>query len=368
LPSGRVMLKRERITVLLVDDDEDDYVIVNDLLSSVKKTRFEVHWATNPEEAFHKASKTDFDVCLLDYRLGKSDGLQILRELRQIYPDIPVIFLTGHGNYNLDMEAMRQGASDYLEKGSFGATFLERCIRYAIDRSRNLRALRESKQKLHDLSRKLIEAQEKERKLLARELHDSLGSSLTAIRYALEQKLRTMDRNQEAPEGISLEQIIEMVEETIEESQRISANLRPSVLDDLGLIPALRSLGREFEAACSHIRTETRLEAREEDIPEPLKIVIYRIAQEALNNASKHSGADNTLLKLGKTEKGIELLIKDNGRGFDCEGNAFDVSSGSGMGLEGMKERATLANGSLEMWSEKRKGTVIQAWWPLVQQ
>lgn len=197
---------------------------------------------------------------------------------------------------------------------------------------------------------------------MAREIHDGLGSTLTAIKYALERKLGTPAQGSGSA-TIPLEQIIDMVRQAIGESQRISSSLRPSVLDDLGFIPALRSLSREWGKIYGNIHIDRQLEVREEDIPDPLKIVIYRIAQESLNNISKHSQARKVLFKLTRTGGRIELTIQDDGLGFDPAEIDLPKVCLSGMGLAGMRERADLSKGTLEIRSEKGKGTVVQAHW-----
>ena len=356
-------LDEQTIKILLVEDDEDDYVILRKMLSQIPGQKYDLEWVYEFDDALLKTSGTDYDLFLVDYRLGIQNGLELLRVLQDRKNPGPVILLTGKGDYEIDLQAMKSGASEYLEKGDLTPKLLERAIRYAVEHSRTLQALRESQWKLRGLSEKLLNAQEDERKIVAREIHDGLGSTLTAIKYSLEQKLGARDRNETAG-TIPLEQIIEMVREAIGESQRISSSLRPSVLD-LGLIPALRSLSREWGKIYGNIQIEKQLEVREDDIPEPLKIVIYRIAQESLNNISKHSRAGNVLLRLTRTGDRINLMISDDGVGFDQDENALPKVCLSGMGLAGMRERADLSNGNLEIHSEKGKGTVVRAHWPL---
>ncbi|HNT57046.1 MAG TPA: response regulator [Syntrophales bacterium] len=358
-------MTEETTRVLLIDDDKDYKVIVQNLLSMARETRFELQWTPSAEEAYRKLKESSFDVCLLDYRLGSSDGLHVLREIARNGFDVPVIFLTGFGSCQMDRKAMRLGAADYVDKNQLEPAFLEHCIRYAIDRTRTITALQESRSQLRRLSARLLEAQETERKRLSRELHDSLGSTLTAVRYALEQKVSAMSPLEEAPDGMTLEQIIEMVKVAVEETQRITSSMRPSVLDDLGLAQALRSLGREFSEILENVEIETQM-CDEEDIPESLKIVVYRIAQEALNNAAKHSGAQKILLTTGKTENGFALLVIDDGCGFEPAAflGAGEDSEG-GMGLQNMRERAEISNGFFQIRSEKGKGTAIRVDWPI---
>ena len=357
IPMGDQTMK-----ILLVEDDEDDYVILRKMLSQIPGQTYNLEWASGFDDALLKTSRTDYDLFLVDYRLGIQNGLELLRVLQGRGYPAPVILLTGKGDYEIDLQAMKSGASEYLEKGDLTPTLLERSIRYTVEHSSNLQALRESERQLRALSEKLLNAQENERKIVSREIHDGLGSTLTAIRYALEQRLSTADPDLRSA-AIPLEQIIEMVREAIGESQRISSSLRPSVLDDLGLIPALSSLTREWGRIYGDIRIDKQLEVSEDDIPEPLKIVIFRIVQESLNNISKHSRAGKVLLRLTKTVGRIELIIADDGLGFDLEEVALPKVCLSGMGLAGMRERADLSSGNFEIHSEKGKGTVVRAHW-----
>jgi signal transduction histidine kinase len=357
-------MESQVIKILLVEDDEDDFVIIRDVLSEIEGQEFELDWVSTCREAIDKIGSDHYDICLIDYRLGERDGIQLTEELLQRGCRAPIIILTGQGSRDVDVRAMRKGAVDYLEKGDLNPKLLERSIRYAIDHAKTLAALRESESQLRVLSAKVLEAQEDERKIIAQELHDSIGASLTAIRYGLEEKLHRMGKESPAPEGISLEQIMSIVRDTIEEAHRISSNLRPSALDDMGLLAAIRSTCRELKEVYGGIQIKTEISLQEKDVQESLKIVIYRVLQEALNNVLKHGGADTVRVRLTKTESSLELSIRDNGRGFDPAKRRASEGQMGGMGLVGMKERTELSNGTLEIASEKGRGTVIHATWP----
>jgi signal transduction histidine kinase len=352
------------IRVLLVEDDEDDYVLVRQLLSEIGKFPFELTWTKNRTDALSEALKQCHDVCLMDYRLAGYDGLTLLKDFKDNRFQSPVIMLTGYGDRETDVEAMRLGASDYLEKFGLSPDKLERSIRYAIERSITHKALIDSEGKLRTLSGKILETQEAERKSIAKELHDSIGSSLTAIKYALEKKLSDMSGNPRV-ETITLEEVIKMVRGTMEETRRISSNLRPSILDDLGLLTAISSICREYQRLYKDIQIETSLDIKESDIPDSLKIVIYRVLQEALNNIIKHSGADHVDLSLEKAENGIEFKIEDNGKGFDLGEISLVSDNTGGMGLEGMSERVALSHGRFDISTEKGGRTTIRAFWPI---
>ena len=230
------------VKILLVEDDEDDYVIIRKMFSKIPNQKYDLRWVSEFETALEETSLSHFDLFLVDYRLGVQNGLELLQTLQELRYPAPVILLTGKGDHGIDVQAMKSGASDYLEKGSLNPVLLERSMRYAVEQAHTLNALRESERKLRNLSEKLLNAQENERRIVAREIHDGLGSTLTAIRYALEQKLGISAVGDPSSGTIPLDQIIEMVKGAIGESRRISTSLRPSVLDDLGLIPALNWL------------------------------------------------------------------------------------------------------------------------------
>jgi PAS domain S-box-containing protein len=218
--------------------------------------------------------------------------------------------------------------------------------------------LRESESRLHHLSSQLLTAQENERRRIARELHDSIGQSLAATKFILEKKLSQLSKGSPPP-GVTLEDVIPMIQNAIEESRRISMDLWPSVLDDLGILSAISWFCRQFEIVYSSISIEKQLDMQEDEVPVPLKVVIYRVLQETLNNIAKHSQADRVYISLWKQDGKIELTIEDNGIGFDPE------TSRKGLGLVSMKERVELSGGMLAIESDLGSGTTIRATWTI---
>ena len=194
------MMNDQSIKILLIEDDEDDYIILKDLVSMIEIWECDIDWASTADSAFKMLDASDYDICLLDYRLGEFTGIELLDLLRNKNFDIPVIILTGKGDHNIDLEAMAHGAVDYLEKTELNPVLLERTIRYAVNTSNIVNALKRSEEKLHILSGKILEAQEEERKALALELHDSIGSGLAGILFVLEQKIANIE-NSSCSEG-----------------------------------------------------------------------------------------------------------------------------------------------------------------------
>ncbi len=141
------MIGNREIRLLLVEDDEDDYVLTRDLLTDSRRTRFALDWVTSFDEALEAMGKGQHDVYLVDYRLGEHDGLEVLREARAAGCLRPIILLTGQGDGDVDIAAMQAGAADYLVKGQIDSQILERSIRYSLEQNRTLEALRESEER-----------------------------------------------------------------------------------------------------------------------------------------------------------------------------------------------------------------------------
>jgi PAS domain S-box-containing protein len=225
-------------------------------------------------------------------------------------------------------------------------------------------ALRESENHLRYLSSQLLTAQENERKRIALELHDSIGQTLSALKFSVENSLIQVGDNNVRVPVEPLKAIIPLIQESIEEVRRIQMDLRPSTLDDLGILATISWFCREFQTIYSRIRIEQQIDIHEDDVPDPLKIIVYRVLQEALNNITKHSEADLVLLSLSKADSTIKLRIEDNGLGFDLEDVLSAESSKRGLGLASMKERTELSGGSFSVESAKGKGTTIRTSWP----
>jgi chemotaxis family two-component system sensor kinase Cph1 len=218
---------------------------------------------------------------------------------------------------------------------------------------------------LRNLSSKLMAYQENERHQLSLEVHDVLGSSLSAIKFKAEEALKHLPKDGTFEISKPLEALITLVRETIEKARRIQADLRPPLLDDLGILATLSWFCRRFKSIYPGIEVDQTLTLREEEVPDHLKIAIFRITQEAMNNIGKHAKADLVYLVLRKVNNTIEFSIKDNGEGLDQESLSSGELLKKGLGLSSMKERAELLGGSFSIDSAKGKGTVIRAVWPV---
>ena len=224
--------------------------------------------------------------------------------------------------------------------------------------------LNDAKHHLQMLSRKSMEALEADRRSVARELHDSIGGSLAAIKFGLEEVAGQAVRDP-ACGSVLLGTLISHLADTIKETKRISANLRPLSIDDLGLLATIEWYTRQFSQRYEYIRLVRQIEVQEHEVPEEFKIVIYRVMQEALTNAARHSKADTINIRLKKDADRLELEVEDNGCGFNPH-EALESSDGlSGYGLRGMQERAEICGGSISIQSHPGAGTHIRATLPV---
>ncbi len=201
-----------------------------------------------------------------------------------------------------------------------------------------------------DALRRAVQAQEAERRRLARELHDETGQALTSILLGL----TAVERAESAEEAhVAAGELRELVVETLQSVRRLAVELRPSALDDFGLEPALRRLGQTVkESGALDVQVETRL-GSERLLPE-VETAVYRIVQEALTNVVKHAAAERVSIVVTRMPERLTVMIEDDGSGFDPA-----ARPGEGLGLLGMRERVQLLDGSLAIETQRGSGTTL---------
>ena len=395
------------IRILLVEDNEHDQTAFLRALAK-SDTTFEVTVCERAEgiPAVLQSGSESVDIVVLDQNLPGISGLAAYKKLQQKSGMPPFVMLTGTGSENLAVDALKAGIYDYIIKDPNQGYLLllplklkdvkqrytdvmtrlkaeadlkkahselekmvklrtaelsrtvEALVEEIAERTQTEKALRDSEQALRLLSLKIIETQENERRQIAKELHDSIGSSLAAIKFAIEGKLETME-NDPPEDTITLEKIADHIHDTINEVRRISTSLRPSMLDDLGLLATIKWYCRSSREMHADTRVETKLTLNEDDVPEYSKIVIYRVLQEALNNALRHSRADTIQVSLTAANDRVRLCVKDNGCGFDPEDAIQSTDPLSGYGLKGMSDRAEVVGGLLSLDSSPGRGTTV---------
>lgn len=212
------------------------------------------------------------------------------------------------------------------------------------------------------LSSKLLSAQEEERKRIAGDLHDGIGQSLSAIKFMVETALDRSNNN--FPDIHALQKLVPMLQKASEEVRTIVMNLRPSILDDLGIRATIGWFCRQFKTIYANIDIEKDIDITETNIPDDLKTNIFRVLQEAMNNIAKHSQAGLVKISLTESRHGIDLKIEDNGVGFNVDHLSCLEFAEKGFGITGMKERTELSGGKFRLVSAPDKGTAVQAIWP----
>jgi two-component system sensor histidine kinase UhpB len=209
-----------------------------------------------------------------------------------------------------------------------------------------------SHERLRALSRRLFEVQEDERRRLARDLHDDIGQALTALKIQLESRAR-------------VEECVETVRHTLERVRQLSLSLRPSQLDDLGLAAALRS-HLDRQARVAGIAAHFDATDAPPDMGPETETACFRVAQEAINNVLRHAEARNLWVRLFTAGGRLALSVRDDGHGFDLEDIRTRSGADASLGLVGMEERIALVGGSLELRSDREKGTVVVATFPVL--
>jgi PAS domain S-box-containing protein len=215
--------------------------------------------------------------------------------------------------------------------------------------------------KLQVLSRRLVEAQETERRNIARELHDEIGQALTVMQLNLQAMLQSPGADALSPR---LQESLKVVDRLLEQVQDISLDLRPSILDDLGLEPALRWY-TDRQAALVELKVEFHADRLEQRLDPVIETECFRVAQEALTNVVRHAQARTVTVELRKVAGQLHLCVRDDGIGFEVATIREKAVRGASLGLLSMEERAVLAGGRLEFKSVPGRGTEVHAWFPL---
>jgi signal transduction histidine kinase len=214
-----------------------------------------------------------------------------------------------------------------------------------------LQEVEEARIQLKDLSARCVQAQETERRALSRELHDEVGQSLSAVLVELRNMSMGLGLRSEEQSRGQVEVIKGLVESTVRVVRNMALLLRPSMLDDLGLVPALRWQAREVSKRTS-MDVSVATESVSDQLPDEYKTCVYRVVQEALHNCSRHSQATTVRIRVHQHPKGLTLSIQDDGQGFD-------VDLSKGLGLLGIEERVSRLGGTCEVHSRRGSGTIL---------
>ena len=222
------------------------------------------------------------------------------------------------------------------------------------DREKRIMIERENEQKVY--TSKVIKAQELERKIISQEIHDGAIQDLLGVANRAQQLILDIDDNK--PQKVQAEWIRDTVMDICGELRKISIDLRPSVLDTMGLIPAVKTLLERFEKE-TNIQTKIVISGEENKFHPETESTIFRVIQEALNNIKRHSGAKNVEIIFEFSQQILKIQIKDNGKGFLVPPSMSGFVNSDKLGLVGMQYRAELLGGNLAITSEIDQGTVV---------
>ena len=347
------------IRLLVVEDSEDDYLL---LVATLGRQGLNVR-CERVEDAASMQAALDaghWDAVISDHhlpRFSSTDALAVLRESGQV---LPFLIVSGAIGEDLAVEAMRNGADDYLIKGRLArlGPALTNALRAARTRRERLaaeQALRASEQQLRELSAHLQSVVEEERKAIAREVHDEIGGMLTALRF----DLSWIGRHAEPAAARRAAQALETLDLAQRATQDIVRNLRPPVLD-AGIVTAIEwQLGqfRRRSGLAAHLSTSTDTIA----LADETAMTVYRTVQEALTNVVKHAGARSVSVDMVVSDNMLSLEFHDDGRGIGAD----DLGKPQSFGLRGLAERARAVGGWLDV-SRTGAGTTLMLTVPVL--
>ena len=393
------MPKMEReIKILMVDDDEEDFIIVRELLSEIRHYKYSIDWARSYAEGLQQIEERKYDVYLVDYRLGPESGLELIRNVLKNGYDIPLILLTGQNDIEVDKQAMKAGASDFLVKGAISSGQLERSIRYSIEQSKNFM---EIKYLNSDLEKKVID-----RTMILEKALSDLDAALAKEKELNELKSRfvSMASHEFRTPLTTILSSVSLIKKygklnQVENQERHAVRIESAVENLIELLNDFLSLGKLEEGMIAANPEEFNLNVFVSEVLSEMS----SITQNGQKINYTHSGPEAACLDK-KLLKNILLNLTSNAIKFSQEGKTIDISSeikgstikisvedsgigiskadqehlfsrffrghnatniqGTGLGLNIVSKYIELMNGSIEVDSEENKGTTFTVTFP----
>jgi signal transduction histidine kinase len=341
-----------KLRVLHLEDNEEDHALV-----AIHLRRGGIHAdieRVETEPALVEALAREWDLILSDYNLPGYSGLAALDKVRSMGKLVPFILVSGEIGEDIAVQAMRNGANDYLLKSNLArlapaALLAIEANRTRIAKQRADLALSRSRQQLRELAQHLQTSIEQERAAIAREIHDDVGGGLTAVKF----DLAWIARHAPSPEiAERVQQALESVSHAHEASQRIMHNLRPAILEQ-GLVAALQWMTERFGKRTG-IQVAFRTSHEKLELSPGVPLVAYRFAQEALTNVSKHAQASKVTVDVTQAGGVLSIEVTDNGKGLSAE----DLAKARSFGIRGLHERAETVGGWVDI-SANPDGTTL---------
>jgi signal transduction histidine kinase len=336
----------EKLNILLVDDQPGKLLTYEAMLSGLGENLIKAHDGT---EALGQLLTTDISLVLMDVSMPGMDGFETARMIHQHprFHNIPIIFVSGLLVSDMDrLKGYEHGAVDYVPV-PVSPQLLRAKVKVFTELHRKTRQLEE-------LNARITLLQEEERRRIARELHDSIGQLLAAIKmnaFLLESEAYNIspEAAKRASENVAL------VDEVSKQVRTISYLLHPPLLDEVGLASALRSYVEGF-ARRSEINTKLEISPDPLRLPEELELSVFRLVQECLTNIHRHSRSPTARIQLLQDNGSVKVEVEDAGKGFQCDKH---VALESGIGLRGLRERLRQLGGTLEIESNSQGTKVI---------
>ncbi len=355
------------LALLLVEDSKADALLINSEFGhhgyELRSRRVET--AT----AFETALKLEsWDAIIADFALPKFSATAALVILQKLAMDIPFVIVSGFIGEETAVQAMKAGAHDYIMKDKLARLVpaVERELRDATVRRERRRAevdLRHSRDQLRALAARLQSVREEERKRITRDIHDELGQALTGFKMDLAWIRNRLQSDEASARRAVIEKVAgmgELIDATAGTIRKLCAELRPGILDDLGLGAAIEWQAREFEKRTG-IQCVARLNATDLPLGSEQATAVFRIFQEVLTNVARHAQATEVKVLLESNDTRIVLKVADNGRGI----RENELAGSRSLGLLGMRERALIIGAALDVAGVPDKGTTVSLTLPL---
>ncbi len=346
-------MARQPLPILLIDDDEDSYVVTRYLLTAVQDRVVELQWARTYQAGLEALMRQEHEIYLIDHGLDTGSGLELLQEAVARGCRKPMVMLTGIHDRQVDIQAMQAGAADYLLKDRLDAPTLDRCIRYTLERQRLRDALEDRAQRLHQLAGQLSQAEQRERARVARLLHDHLQQVVVSAKMHVEGLTEHQLDDQRARVQSLLDQVLDI-------SRTLAVELNPPILLDAGLAAALRWLATRMDEKYG-LAVDAEIDPDAEPESETVRLMLFHAARELLFNVTKHAGVKHARLVMSQANsQGVRITIADNGKGFDPAILNRPAAGTGGFGLLSLRERLGLIEGQLDVDTAPGQGCRVR--------
>ncbi len=340
--------------IQIIDDEPSSRATIAVILEGQD---YQLEFAANGHEALSQAEEVIPDLVLLDVMMPGMNGFEVCERLRANprLREVPILLLTALDDRESRMQGLQAGADDFLSKPVDSQELRTRVA--TITRLNRYRTMLQQREELKRMAERVIQAQEQERLFLSREIHDDIGQALTIQQMSLQQILDSLPAEQD-----SLRQAIgELVADSkasLEKLRLIVQNLRPPLLETLSVPQALKAYSSDFSRRTGlpvHFEADEAIPT----LPDQIGVTLYRVLQEALSNIVHHAEAGQAWITLHADDEEVCLTVQDNGKG-SVKKDWFEA----GHGLQGLRERVTMAGGAFYIHSAMGYGTIITVRFP----